>query len=189
MSNDPIEPILDDARSQMQKSLGHLRQELSHIRTGRATPAMLDGLTVEYYGSQTPLDQLASVSAPSADLLVVQPFDRNAIENIEKAIMKADMGLNPNNDGDVIRVPIPSLSEERRKELVEKVSERAEKARISIRNIRRDKRDELKSTQQQESLSEDVYYGAEEELQEITDEIIGKVDTLAEKKEDELMEF
>lgn len=189
MSNDPIEPILEDARGQMRKSLKHLRTELSHIRTGRATPAMLDGLTVEYYGSQTPLDQLASVSAPSADLLMIQPFDRNAIEDIEKAIMKADMGLNPNNDGDLIRVPIPSLSEERRKELVDTVNERAEKARISIRNVRRAKRDELKEVQQKENLSEDVYYGAEEELQEITDTIIEKVDTVAEKKEEELMEF
>lgn len=188
MPDDPIEAILSEAREQMQKALDHLRTELSHIRTGRATPAMLDGVKVEYYGTVTPLDQVSSISAPAPDLLVIQPWDQSSIEAIEKSIMKADLGLNPSNDGSVIRVPIPPLSQERRKELAQTVGERGEKARIAIRNIRRSLREELKKTQQQQSLSEDYYYASEEELQEVTDEVIGKIDKLVTKKEEELME-
>lgn len=187
MPDDPIEDILDRARDQMKKAVDHLRTELSHIRTGRATPAMLDGVKVDYYGTMTPLDQVASISAPAADLLVIQPFDPGSIEDIEKAIMKADMGLNPNNDGSVIRVPIPPLSEERRKELASTVSERGEETRIAIRNIRRSAREDLKQTQQDRNLSEDVYYASEEELQEETDKFIGQVDQLVERKEEDLL--
>jgi ribosome recycling factor len=187
MPETPIEDILDDARAQMKKAVEHLRSELRHIRTGRATPAMLDGVKVDYYGTLTPLDQVASISAPAPDLLVVQPFDPGSIEDIEKGIMKADLGLNPNNDGNVIRVPIPPLSEERRKELANTVSERGEKTRIAIRNIRRTAREDLKETQQEKNLSEDVYYSSEEDLQEITDQTINQVDQLVERKEEELL--
>jgi len=168
--------------------VSYLRSELNSVRAGRATPAMLDNVKVDYYGSQTPLNQVASVSAPQPDLLVVQPFDRNAIDDIERGILKANLGLNPNNDGEKIRVPVPPLSQERREELARTVSERAEEAKISIRNIRRDTKDAIKSTVEEHNLSEDVLYGAEEDLQSITDTYTGKVDALEEKKEEELME-
>jgi len=187
MPDDPVQDVLDEADKQMDEAVSHLQSELKTIRAGRASPGMLENVTVEYYGSQTPLNQVASVSAPQADLLVVQPFDRNAIDDIEKGIMKADLGLNPNNDGEKIRIPIPPLSEERRKELVNKAGERAEETKISIRNIRRDAKNEIHRVVDEENLSEDVKYGGEEDLQEITDNHTGRVDTLLEKKEDQIM--
>lgn len=183
-----IQNVLDDARKQMDKAISHLRSELNTIRTGRATPAMLDSVQVDYYGSQTPLSQIASVSAPQADLLMVQPYDQNALEDIEKGIMSSNMGLNPSNDGTMIRIPVPSLSEERRRELARTVRSRGEETKIAIRNIRRGAKDEVKKLQQQENLSEDARYGAEDELQEITDTFTEKVDTLLEKKEQAILE-
>jgi ribosome recycling factor len=188
MPDDPIQEILDAADEEMEESVSYLRSQLRTIRAGRASPAMLENVTVEYYGSQTPLEQVASVSAPQADLLVVQPFDRNAMEDIERGIMQADLGLNPNNDGEKIRIPIPPLSEERRKELVETSRERAEKTKISIRNVRRDAKNEIESVVEEENFSEDVYYGAEEELQEITDEHTEQVEQLLEKKKNQIMD-
>jgi ribosome recycling factor len=188
MSDDPIQDVLDDADERMKESVQYLRSEMQSIRAGRATPAMLDNVKVEYYGSQVPLNQVASVSAPQPDLLIVQPFDHDSLQDIEKGIMKADNGLNPNNDGQKIRVPVPPLSEERRKELAKTVRERCEEAKISIRNIRRDAKDEIQSAVQKHNFSEDVEYGAEEDLQEITDKYTGRVDQLQEKKENELME-
>lgn len=187
MSDDPVQDVLDDAEERMEETLQFLRSEFNSIRVGRATPAMLEGVKVDYYGSQTPLNQVASVTAPQADLLVVQPFDRNAIGDIERGIMTADLGLNPNNDGEKIRVPVPPLSEERRKQLAKKARERAEDAKISIRNIRRDVKDYLKTVVEEENLSEDVMYGAEEDLQEITDRCTKKVDDLLEKKSEAIM--
>ena len=188
MSDDPIQDILDDAEARMDESVSYLRSELKSIRAGRATPAMLDNVKVDYYGSQTPLNQVASVSAPQADLLVVQPFDRTVIEDIERGIMKADLGLNPSNDGEKIRVPVPPLSQERREELADTVREKSENARISIRNVRREVKDEMKHAVQKHNFSEDVLYGAEKDLQEITDEYTAKVDGLEEKKRNELMQ-
>lgn len=188
MPDDPIQKVLDDADERMEESVSYLRSEMKTIRAGRATPGMLNNVTVDYYGSQTPLNQVASVSAPQADLLIVQPFDRNALEDIERGIMKADLGLNPNNDGEKIRIPIPPLSEERRQELVETARERAEEAKISIRNIRRDTKNEIQSIVNAENLSEDVRYGAEEELQELTDDYTEEVDSLLERKRDQIME-
>lgn len=172
----------------MQQSLKHLREELSTIRTGRASPAMLQNVRVEYYGSQTPLNQVASVSAPQADLLLVQPFDTSAIDDISRGIMQANLGLNPSNNGQTIRVPVPPLSEERRHELVERTQTLGEEAKVSIRNARRDTKNEIQDIQQSENLSEDVRYGAEEELQEITDQHTQKVDDLLKRKENELLE-
>src|SRR5699024_6572140 len=149
--------------------------------------ALLDGIKVEYYGSQTPLNQLASVSAPEARLLTVQPFDKSALEDIEKAIMAAGLGLNPNNDGNIIRIPLPILSEERRKDLVKRTKEIAEDTRISIRNTRRDANDEIKKKVEKESLPEDSKFEAEEEIQEITDKNTTIVGELLEKKEKEIM--
>jgi ribosome recycling factor len=187
MPDDPIQDVLDLGRERMDEALKYLRSELATIRAGRASPSMLQNIKVEYYGSQTPLNQIASVNAPQPDLLLIQPFDRNAISNIERAIMESNMGLNPSNDGAQIRVPIPPLSEERRKELVKTVRERAEEAKISLRNIRRDVKDDIKKTTERENLSEDVRYGAEEELQEITDAHVARVDELVGQKEKEIM--
>jgi ribosome recycling factor len=187
MPDDPIQDVLDTAEERMDEAVSYLRSELNTIRVGRATPAMLDNVKVEYYGTMTPLNQVASVSAPQPDLLVVQPFDRNALEDIDRAIMKANLGLNPSNDGEKIRIPIPPLSEERRKELARTARDRAEEAKIAIRNIRRDTKDVIKSTIKEHTLSEDVLYGAEEDLQEITDAHTATVDTLVEKKQEEIM--
>jgi len=188
MPDDPIQDILDEADEEMEESVSYLRSELRTIRAGRASPAMLENVTVEYYGSQTPLEQVASVSAPQPDLIVVQPFDRSAIENIERGIMKADLGLNPNNDGEKIRIPIPPLSEERRKELVETSRERAEETKISIRNIRRDAKNEIQNVVEAENFSEDVRYGAEEDLQDITDAHTETVEGLLEQKTEQIMD-
>ncbi len=188
MPDDPIQDVLDETDEEMEDAVSYLRSELKTIRAGRASPAMLENVTVEYYGSQTPLNQVASVSAPQADLLIVQPFDRNALEDIERGIMKADLGLNPNNDGEKIRIPVPPLSEERRKELVETARERAEESKISIRNIRRDAKNEIQRLVEEENFSEDVQYGAEEELQEITDAHTDQIDALLEKKKERIMD-
>ncbi len=188
MPDDPIQDLLDEADEKMEEAVSYLRSELKTIRAGRASPAMLDNVTVDYYGSQTPLNQVASVSAPQADLIVVQPFDRNSLEDIEKGIMKADLGLNPNNDGEKIRIPVPPLSQERREELVETARERAEEAKISIRNVRRDAKNEIQRIVDDETLSEDVRYGAEEDLQEITDTYTDRVDSLQEKKQERILD-
>ena len=188
MLDEMIQLLLDDAKERMDKALEHLRSELSGIRAGRATPAMLENIRVDYYGSSTPLDQMASVSAPQADLLVIQPWDSSALNDIEKAILAANIGVNPSNDGVLIRVPIPPLSEERRRDLAKTAKSRGEDGRISIRNIRRHLKDEIKSAQQSENLPEDMRYEGEELLQKLTDEYIGKIDTYMDRKEKEIME-
>lgn len=171
----------------MDEAVSYCKKEFSHIRAGKASPTLLDGVKVDYYGSQTPLNQLATVAAPEARLLTVQPYDKSAMEDIEKAIMSAGLGLNPNNDGSLIRIPLPMLSEERRKELVKKAGEVAENARISIRNVRRNANDEIKKTVQEESLPEDSKFEAEEEIQNITDAHTAKVDESLKVKEEEIM--
>jgi len=184
---DPVQQRLDKAKQGMESAMEHLRNELRTIRTGRATPAMLQNVKVDYYGSQTPLDQIASISAPQADLLLVQPFDVSAIDDVERGIMKANLGLNPSNDGQQIRVPVPPLSEERRKDLVRTAQDHAEQTRISIRNNRRDAKNKIKEVVEQENLSEDIRYGAEEELDELTTTYTDKVDHLLERKEKDIM--
>ena len=187
MQDDPIQEILDRSEQQMTKSVDHLRSELNAIRTGRATPAMLENVRVEYYGNVTPINQVASISAPQADLLLVQPWDTGAIEPIEKAIMQANMGLNPSNDGQMIRVPVPALSEERRKELANKARDIGEETKIASRNLRRSSKNEIQEATNKHNLSEDVRYGAEEELQEITDKSTAAVDSMLDKKEKEIL--
>lgn len=182
-----LQPIIDRANKEMDEAVAFYKKELSHIRAGKAQPALLDGIKVDYYGSQTPLNQLANVSAPEARLLMVQPYDRSALEDIEKAIMSAGLGLNPNNDGNIIRIPLPILSEERRKELVKHAKEVAEQARISIRNSRRDANDAIKKKVSSESLPEDSKYEAEENIQSHTDSHIEKVDQLLVQKEKEIL--
>lgn len=186
--DETLQLILDDAATNMDKALEHLRHELHTLRAGRATPAMLDGVRVEYYGSHTPLNQMASVSAPQADLLVVQPWDRSALGAIEKAIRAANLGLNPGNDGQLIRIPVPTPTEERRRELVKAARGRGEDAKVSIRNVRRTTRDELKSTVDDMKLSEDMLTLAEDRLQKLTDQHVHRVDEVLAKKETEVME-
>ena len=188
MLDEMIQLILEDAKERMDKALEHLRSELTGIRAGRATPAMLENIKVDYYGSSTPLNQMASVSAPQADLLVIQPWDASALNDIEKAILAANIGVNPSNDGALIRVPIPPLSEERRKDLAKSARGRGEDGRVAIRNIRRNLKDEIKSVQQTENLPEDMRYEGEEQLQKLTDSYIGKIDDYLDRKEKEIME-
>lgn len=187
MITEELQLIIDSAKENMQEATAFCKKEFSHIRAGKASPTLLDGIKVNYYGSQTPLNQLASISAPEARMLVVQPFDKSTMEDIEKAIMSGGLGLNPNNDGSIIRIPLPMLSEERRVELVKHAKEVAEKARISIRNSRRDANDEIKKTVQDESLPEDSRYEGEDAVQELTDKYIKTVDELLEVKENDIM--
>lgn len=188
MVHEDIQLLLDEAKDHMGKTLDHLNHELAKFRVGRATPAMLEGIKVEFYGSMMPLNQVSSVSAPAPDLIVVQPWDKSALGGIERAIIAANLGLNPSNDGQMIRVPVPPLSEERRRELVKTASTRAEDARVAIRNVRRSTKDEIKSIQQEHSLPEDMRYEGEDILQEMTDEHIEKVEDMLKRKEEDIME-
>ncbi len=187
MIPEELQLTIDAAKENMKEAAAYCKKEFTHIRAGKANPALLDNIKVNYYGSLTPLNQLATVSAPEPRLLTVQPYDKSVTEDIEKAIMSSGLGLNPNNDGNLIRIPLPILSEERRTELVKHAKEVAEKARISIRNSRRDANDEIKSTVQSESLPEDSRFEAEEMVQKHTDEFIKLVDEMLEVKEKEIM--
>lgn len=188
MIHESLQLILDDAQEHMDKSLEHLVSELKSIRAGRATPSMLENVRVDYYGTQTPLNQVASVNAPQPDLLVVQPWDRNVLAEIEKAIQTANLGLNPSNDGSMIRLPVPPLSEERRIDLAKSAKTRGEDAKVAIRNIRRHSKDHLHKTQKEENLQEDMGHEADEVLQKLTDEYTDKVDAMLKRKENEIME-
>lgn len=180
--------ILDDAKDHMDKSLDHLRVELNTIRAGRASASMLDTVRVDYYGSSTPLNQMASISAPQPDLIVVQPWDRSVLGDVERAIISENLGLNPSNDGTMIRIPVPALNEERRRDLVKSARAKGEEAKISIRNVRRHAKDQIKKVQEEEHLSEDRRYQAEDELQSLTDKYVEKVDAILDRKEAEIME-
>lgn len=182
-----LQPLLDKAENLMKDANSFLKRELGHLRAGKATPQLLDGIKVEYYGTQTPLNQLANISAPDARLLTVEPFDKSSIREIERAIMSSGLGLNPNNDGTMIRIPLPVLSEERRKELVKVSRDKAEQARVSIRNARRDIKDEVKKKVKDDSLPEDLRFQAEEELQNLTNSSISDVDAMLKEKEEEIM--
>ena len=188
MLDDHIKRVLEEATDKMDKALEHLRTELTSIRAGRASPAILEHLRVDYYGTQTPLNQMASVSAPQPDLLMVQPWDTSALAEIEKAILTSNMGFNPSNDGTFIRIPIPPLSEERRKDLVKTARARGEDTKVAVRNVRRHSKDEIKRMQQDENLPEDMRYEGEEELQQVTDKHIQKIDDYLDRKEAEIME-
>lgn len=187
MISDELQEIIDEAEMKMDDAVSYLKSEFSHIRTGKANPALISGVKVEYYGSQTPLQQLANISAPEARMLMVSPYDKSTLNDIEKAIMSAGLGLNPMNDGDFIRIPLPILTEERRKELVKVSKDKAEQARISIRNSRRDANDAIKKTVEAESLPEDSRFEAEDEVQKVTDSHTGKVEELLQQKEEEIM--
>jgi len=157
------------------------------MRTGRATPALLERVMVDYYGSPMPINQVATISVPESQLLVIQPWDRSIIKEIEKAILKSDLGLNPSSDGTLIRLPIPSLTEERRRDLARIVWKKAEETKIAVRNIRREANDELKRLEKEESISEDEIKRRQQEIQKLTDKFVGDVDSVAEAKEKEIM--
>ena len=177
------------AGEKMEHPLEHLQKELSTIRTGRATPALLDGVNVDYYGAPTPVNQVASVSAPESRLVVIQPWDPTVLPDIEKAILRANLGLTPTNDGKVIRISVPALTEERRKELVKVAKKMAEDCRIALRNIRRELNEEIKGLEKKKEISEDQMHTAQSEVQKLTDDYIGKVGGIIEKKEKEILEI
>lgn len=182
-----IDDVLADAKDRMGKAVEALRKELATIRTGRAHPGLIEHLRVDYYGAPTPLNQLATISVPEPRLLVIQPWDRQSLGNIEKAIHKADLGLNPINDGNVIRLVIPQLTEERRKDLAKVVRKKVEEGRVAVRNVRRDRHDELRRLQREKEISEDAQYLAQEELQKLTDGFIQEIERVGEEKEAELL--
>ena len=183
-----IDELLADAEDRMQKSVESMRNELSTVRTGRASPHLLDRLQVDYYGAQTPVKQLAQVAATDARLLTVTPYDKSSISAIEKAVMESDLGLTPSNDGNVIRLQIPELTEERRKELVKVVHGVAEQGRVAVRNIRRDVIHDMRELKKEgEAGSDEEHYG-ETELQKHTDTAIGEIDSLLKGKEEEILE-
>ncbi len=183
-----IDELLKDAEERMRKSVESSRGELATVRTGRASPHLLDRIVVDYYGSQTPLKQLANVAASDARLLTVTPFDKGSIGEIEKAIQDSDVGLTPNNDGSVIRLQIPELTEERRREMVKVVHGVAEDGRIAVRNIRRDTMQDLRDLKKEGEAGEDDERRAEAELQKQTDEAIAEIDELLKGKEEEILE-
>jgi ribosome recycling factor len=179
---------LKEAGHKMNGAVSVTREELASVRTGRATPAILSRITVDYYGAPTPLNQLASFSVPEPRLLVIQPYDRNSMSQIEKAIMQSDLGLTPSNDGQLIRLPFPPLTEERRKDLIRLVHQRAEEGRVAVRNVRRHAKEELERLEREHTISEDDLSRAEKELQKQTDQHVAEIDELLAGKEKELME-
>jgi ribosome recycling factor len=191
MSNgddDVIKDFLDEAGGRMAKSVESTRNEFSTVRTGRASPHLLDRIEVDYYGAVTPLSQLSQVSATEARLLTITPYDKNSIKQIEKSILESDIGLTPNNDGNVIRLSIPELTEERRRELVRIVHNIAEQGRIAVRNIRRDIQHDLRELKNEGEVGSDDEHRAESELQKLTDARIGEIDKLLAGKEEEILE-
>ncbi len=184
-----IDSACDDARQGMGKSIDALKNEFKKVRTGRASLALFEGIRVNYYGTQTPLNQLASLSIPESRLVIIQPWDQTVIGEIEKEILKSELGLTPMNDGKLIRIAIPPLTEERRKELVKIVRKMAEEHKVSIRNIRRDVNDFLKSMKKDGEISEDDSHKAQDKTQKITNEFIQQTDQVCQEKEKEILEF
>jgi ribosome recycling factor len=184
-----VESALADAADKMDKAVSVLKEELAGIRTGRATPALLSRLTVDYYGTQVPIQQLASFSVPEPRTLMIQPFDKNAISSMEKAIQASDIGITPSNDGSVIRLAFPPLTEERRKELIKLVHHRGEEGRIAVRNVRRHAKEELEKLEHDGAISEDDLIRSEKELQKLTDQHVAGIDEVVSHKEQELKEI
>lgn len=183
-----IKDIIKDSDSKMHKAVEHVRNEFIRIRTGKATTTLLDGIKVDYYGTLTPLNQVGNVSTPDIHTITIQCWDKSVMPHVEKAILNSNLGLNPINDGNLIRVPIPPLNEERRKELVKLIKKIAEEGKIAVRNIRRDEIEKLKKAEKQEHFSEDERKHAELEIQKLTDKHIKEIDTLVQQKEKEIME-
>lgn len=183
-----IDDVKADAENKMKKTLDALKRELMTIRTGRASPALIEPLKVDYYGTATPLQQIAAISAPEARLLMIKPYDQSCLHAIEKAILKSDLGLTPMNDGKLIRLAIPPLTEERRRELTKIVHKHAEEARVALRNIRRDSLKDLEEMEEEKMISEDQHFKGKEMLQELTDKYCARVDEVARAKDAEIME-
>jgi ribosome recycling factor len=183
-----VDEILRDAEHKMKSAVSVVQEELASIRTGRANPKLLDRMNVDYYGSPVPLNQLASFSVPEPRTLVVQPFDKGAIASIEKAIMASDLGLTPSNDGNLIRLSFPPLTEERRKDLIRMSKDRGEEGRVAVRNVRRHAKETMERMQRDHEISEDDLKRSEKELQRLTDQYVGEVDQTLEHKEKELLE-
>ncbi len=184
-----IEETLQETKDRMGKTITDLKNELKRVRTGRASLSLLDGIRVDYYGTQTQLNQMASLSVPESRLIVIQPWDVSAIKEIEKAILKSDLGLTPSSDGKLIRISIPPLTEERRKELVKVVSKMCEEHKIATRNIRRDSNELLKGFKKDGDISEDDAFKAQDSVQKVTDEYINRIDEIYKNKEKEILEF
>jgi ribosome recycling factor len=184
-----IDEVLGDLRERMGKSVEVLQDDLLSLRTGRASPALVEKLPIEYYGTMTPLNQLASIAVPEPRLLVIRPWDASALGAVDRAILRSDLGLTPLNDGKLIRLSIPRLTEERRRELVKVVSKRVEEARVSVRNLRRDALQELKEFEKEKMISEDDFYKGKDQVQELTDEFIVTIDDIGKRKEEEVMEI
>ncbi|HKM38899.1 MAG TPA: ribosome recycling factor [bacterium] len=179
--------IESEAEGKMKRSLDTFRQELAVMRTGRATPALLERIVVDYYGSPMPINQVATISVPESQLLVIQPWDQSLIKEIERAILKSDLGLNPSSDGTLIRLPIPSLTEDRRHDLARVVWKKAEETKVAIRNIRREANDGLKRLEKEKSISEDENMRRQQEVQKLTDRFVDEIDNVAKTKEKEIM--
>ncbi len=180
--------VMKETKQKMEQAVQAFSKNLATVRAGRANPKILDSITVEYYGAYTPLNQLANVTAPEPRLLVITPYDKTAVGDIEKAILKADLGLTPSNDGELIRINIPALTEERRKELVKVVNKYTEEARVQVRNIRRDANDQYRKSEKDGDLTEDELRASEDEVQKQTDRHVEELETLAKNKENEIME-
>ncbi len=180
--------ILARTEARMQKGVEHTQQDLSTIRTGRANATLLDGVKVDYYGTPTPLNQVAAISAPEPKLLVVQPWDKTVMQEVVKAIQRADLGLNPSSDGNLIRLPVPSLNEERRKQLSKVAARVAEEGKVTVRNMRRDANDELKKLEKSGDVAEDVSHRTQAEVQKLTDRFVKQLDEMLELKRQEIME-
>ena len=183
-----VDDLFGDAERRMQKAVEALRQDIASLRTGRASSALVERITVDYYGTPTPINQVASISVPEARLLVIQPWDRKMLTDIEKAIQKSDLGINPNNDGQVIRLAIPPLNEERRRDMVKTLHKRLDEHKVAIRNIRRDAHDKLRDREKKKEVSEDELKRSTERLQKLTDRYIDEMDKVGKAKELEILE-
>ena len=184
-----LQDVYKDVESQMQKVIEALKHDFAGIRTGRASVGLLDGITVEYYGTQTPLNQVATLSVPESSLIVIQPWDVSVIKQIEKALLRSDLGITPSNDGKVIRLAIPPLTEERRKELAKLVKKRAEEKKVSIRQVRREANDQLKNLEKEKEITEDERHQGQDTVQKLTDQYTQKIDDTTALKEKEIMEI
>ncbi len=184
-----VDKAYEELKNRMEKSLNALARDFSRIRTGRASPALLEGIKVDYYGVPTPLNQVATISIPESRLMVIQPWDVNLISEIERVILKSELGLTPLNDGKIIRIPIPPLTEERRKELTRVVKKMAEEYKVGLRSTRRDANEALKRLKKNKEISEDEFYKSQDQVQKITNDYIEKVDVIYKEKEKEILEF
>ena len=184
-----LQDVYKDAEKQMQKTVDALKRDFAGIRTGRASVGLLDGIFIDYYGSQTPLNQVATLSVPESSLIVIQPWDISVIKLIEKAILRSDLGITPSNDGKVIRLAIPPLTEERRKDLAKVVKKRSEEKKVAVRQVRREANDMLKSLEKEREITEDERHQGQDKIQKITDQFIKNIDEITAKKEEEILEI